>query len=183
MALNSTIFKIKLQISDMDRHYYAAHALTIARHPSETDERMMLRVLAFSLHASETLQLAAGLNAVDEPDLWEKDLTGNILKWVEVGLPEEKLLRRACGRANQVWLYTYGDTKTNIWWQQNRAGLQKLNKLHVLTVDDEQCAKLKAMAARQLQLQISIQDGLIWFNNGQTDEQIQISVLHEPRSL
>jgi uncharacterized protein YaeQ len=179
MALNSTIYKIKLQISDMDRQYYGAHALTIARHPSETDERMMVRVLAFAMHASDTLALAGGLNAVDEPDLWERDLTGSILKWVEVGLPEEKLIRRACGRSNEVWLYTYLDTKTAIWWQQNKSGLLKLNKLRVLTVSDEHCAALKSMATRNLQLLVTIQDGLIWLNDGQTDAHIQIRNLRD----
>src|SRR5512147_3279852 len=105
MALKSTIFKAELQISDMDRNYYGSHSLTIARHPSETDERMMVRLLAFALHANEGLAFGRGLSTDDEPDLWQRDLTGAIRLWIDVGLPDEKLLRRACGRADEVVVY------------------------------------------------------------------------------
>jgi len=102
MALNATIFKAVLQIADMDRNYYRDHALTIARHPSETDERMMVRLLAFVLHAHEALSFGKGLSADGEPDLWQKDLTGAIELWIDVGQPDEKSIRKACGRAKQV---------------------------------------------------------------------------------
>ena len=95
MASNATIFKATLQIADMDRNYYADHALTIARHPSETDERMMVRLLAFVQHAHEALAFGRGLSADDEPDLWRRDLTGAVELWIEVGQPEEKRLRKA----------------------------------------------------------------------------------------
>jgi hypothetical protein len=113
MALKSTIFKIDLQIADMDRGYYADHALTIARHPSETDERMMARVLAFALFAAEDLSFGNGLSTNDEPDLWRRDLTGEVLLWVDVGQPDEKLIRKACHRARQVVVWrTCGGRKT-----------------------------------------------------------------------
>ena len=115
MALKATIFKAQLQIADMDRHYYAEHALTLARHPSETDERMMVRLLAFALNADESLEFGKGLSNEDEPALWRKDLTGVIEHWIEVGLPDEKSLRKACGRATQVRLYTYGRGAAK-WW-------------------------------------------------------------------
>ena len=102
MALKATIFKASLQVSDMDRKYYAEHALTLARHPSETDERMMLRVLAFALNAHEHLAFGKGLSDTDEPDLWQKDLTGRILHWIDVGQPDEKRLIRASGRADRL---------------------------------------------------------------------------------
>ncbi|MBC7574775.1 MAG: YaeQ family protein, partial [Herminiimonas sp.] len=107
MAIKSTIYKAEVQIADMDRHYYQTHALTLARHPSETDERMMMRVLAFIRHASDTLTSGKGNAADDEPDLWQKDLTGAIMLWIEVGLPDEKRILKACGRAEQVVIYTY----------------------------------------------------------------------------
>ena len=88
MAIKSTIFKIDLQITDLDRNYYQTHALTIARHPSETDERMIVRVIAFALHAHASLEFGKGLSAEDEPDLWRRDLTGTIEQWIEVGLPD-----------------------------------------------------------------------------------------------
>ena len=108
MALKATIFKVGLQVADMERGYYGDHALTVARHPSETDERMMLRVLAFALHAGPDLAFGKGLSTDDEPDLWQRDLTGAIALWIDVGQPDEKLLRRACGRAREVVVYAYG---------------------------------------------------------------------------
>ncbi len=108
MALKATICKAELHIADMERGYYKDHALTIARHPSETEERMMVRILAFALNADDALGFGAGLSTDDEPDLWRKDLTGNIETWIDVGLPGEKRMRKACGRAEAVVVYSYG---------------------------------------------------------------------------
>jgi len=99
MASNATIYKTTIQIADMDRQYYQDHVLTLARHPSETDERMMVRLLAFALHAHEALSFGRKVSAEEEPALWLKDLTGAIDLWIEVGQPDEKIIRRACGRA------------------------------------------------------------------------------------
>ena len=115
MALKATIFKAAVQIADTDRNYYQTHALTLARHPSETDERMMVRLLAFALHAHESLLFGKGLSADDEPDLCRKDLTGAIQLWIDVGQPDEKRLRKACGRASQVVVYSYGTTSARAW--------------------------------------------------------------------
>ena len=94
MSLRPTICKASLDISDLDRQYYANHALTIARHPSETDERMMVRLLAFALFADEALAFGAGLSDSDEPDLWAKDLTGDIDCWIEIGQPDPRIVRK-----------------------------------------------------------------------------------------
>ena len=125
MALKATIFKADLQIADMDRSYYADHSLTVARHPSETDERMMVRLLAFALHAGEALAFGKGLSTEDEPDLWLRDLTGVIDLWIDVGLPDEKRIRRACGRAEQVYVYSYGGHGADLWWKQTGADLER----------------------------------------------------------
>ena len=122
MASNATIFKATIQIADMDRHYYENHALTLARHPSETDERMMVRLLAFVLHAHEALSFGRGLSTEGEPALWQKDLTGAIERWIEVGQPEEKTIRRACGRAKQVCIYTYGGRGADQWFLKDSDG-------------------------------------------------------------
>ena len=109
MAIKATICKANLQIADMDRGYYNDLTLTIAQHPSETDERMMVRLLAFALHASEGLKFTEGISAEDdEPDIWQKNMSGEIEIWIEVGLPDEKRIRKACNRAKQVYLYPYG---------------------------------------------------------------------------
>src|SRR5476651_1029772 len=135
MALKSTIFKAELQVSDLDRDHFATHALTIARHPSETDERMMVRVLAFALHASDALSFGRGLSTDDEPDLWQKDLTGSIETWIDVGQPDDKRIRKACGRAGQVYIYSYGGHASKLWWTQISDKLERTRNLTVRSVD------------------------------------------------
>lgn len=160
MALNATIHKVDLQISDIDRHYYATHALTVARHPSETEERLMLRVLAFALNAHEMLSFGKGLSDGDEPDLWRKDLTGAIEQWIELGQPDEQRLRQAAGRAQDVRVYSYGRAAA-IWWDKQAAALRRIRQLQVFEIDTATCTALAALAARKLELQCLIQDGAI----------------------
>ena len=119
----ATIFKAGLQIADLDRHYYGDHALTLARHPSETDERMMVRILAFALNADERLKFSKGLCVDDEPDLWRKDLTDDIELWIDLGQPDEKRIRKACARAERVTIYAYQPRAARIWWSQVAADL------------------------------------------------------------
>jgi uncharacterized protein YaeQ len=160
MAIKATVFKAALQIADMDRHYYADHTLTLARHPSETDERMMVRLLAFALYADNALSFGKGISSGDEPDLWHKDLTGAIERWIEVGLPDERAIRKASGRADQVVVVSYGRS-ADIWWNQVQDKLQRLNNLTVLKVPTETSLALAALASRTMQLQCTIQEGHI----------------------
>src|SRR3981189_3155545 len=118
MALKSTIFKAELAVADIDRGYYGDHSLTIARHPSETDERMMVRLLAFALHHTAALAFGSGLSTEDEPDLVRRDLTGAIEQWIDVGLPDERDVRKAFGRANEVLVYSYGGRAVALWWDK-----------------------------------------------------------------
>ena len=181
MALKSTIFKINLNVADMDRGYYADHALTVARHPSETSERMMVRVLAFALHASERLEFGKGISTDDEPALWEHDLTGRITEWIEVGLPDERVIRRACGRADAVHLYAYGGGRTvEVWWQQNEALLAKQDQLTVKSVSGPSSKALAAMADRTLNLQCMVQDGEVWMSDDQERLQVELQPLLAP---
>ena len=174
MALKSTIFKADVQISDMDRHYYAQHVLTIARHPSETDERMMMRVLAFVLHASESLSFAKGLSSDDEPDLWQKDLTGAIELWIEVGLPDEKRILKACGRSAQVIVYTYPNNSP-IWWNGIGNRIERAKNLRVINVPNETSTALAKLAQRNMQFQCTIQDGQIWITANEESVQIDLT--------
>jgi len=160
MAIKATVFKAALQIADMDRHYYAEHALTLARHPSETDERMMVRLLAFALYADELLTFGKGMSSDEEPDLWQKDLTGSIERWIDVGLPDERAIRKASGRAAQVVVISYGRA-ANIWWNENRSKLLRLNNLVVLNLASETTQALAALASRNMQLQCTVQEGHI----------------------
>ncbi len=165
MALKATIFKANLQVADMDRGIYTDHAVTIARHPSETDERMMVRLLAYALHAPADadqggLEFAKGLWDVDEPELWHKDLTGRILHWIEIGQPDDKRLLRACGRADQVTVISMSHS-TPIWWAAIAGKLQRARNLAVWQIPAPQSQALAALAQRTMQLHVTVQDGAV----------------------
>ena len=169
MAIKATIYKAALQIADMDRGLYADHQLTLALQPSETEERMMVRLLAFALQVPESdhggaLLLARGMADADEPDLWRKDLTGQLLHWIEVGQPDERRLAKACGRAPRVTLYLYGSASA-IWWAATQAKLARLANLAVWQLPSAQSQALAALAARSMQLQVTVQEGQIWVGN------------------
>lgn len=172
MALKATIFKADLQIADMDRAYYGDHALTLARHPSETDERMMVRLLAFALHADPALAFGRGLSTEDEPDLWLKDLTGAVETWIDVGQPDERRILKACGRASQVIVYTYGTTSP-VWWGQLASRIGRARNLTVYTLEPAATRALAALAQRTMRLQCTVQDGQVWLNGG--DETLEVS--------
>lgn len=166
MALKATIYKVNLSIADMDRGVYAEQQVTIARHPSETDERMMLRLLALGLHrpandTDGTLEFAKGLWDTDEPDLWHKDLTGRILHWIEIGQPDDKRLMRACGRAERVTVVSYTHS-TPIWWSGIVNKVSRAPNLEVWKVAPEDSLALAALSQRSMQLQLSVQDGTAW---------------------
>ena len=179
MALKATIFKARLQIADMDRHYYGEHSLTLARHPSETDERMMLRVLAYARHAHEDLAFGRGVSTEDEPDLWIRNLTGEIELWVQLGQPDEREIRRACGRARQVVLYTYSGQGARIWWEQLGGKLASLGNLSVYDIPAESMALLGELAGRGMDLNITIQDGAIWLANAETALEVNVEARQE----
>ena len=162
MALRATIYKADLNVADTDRHYYGTHGLTVARHPSETDERMMVRLVAFALHASEELAFTKGLSDTDEPDLWEKDLTGAVKLWIEVGQPEERRILRAC-RAEQVIVYCYGGSASKIWWDGVRNKLERARNLKIVNLPSEQSRAL-ALAERTMQVNVNISDGIVYFS-------------------
>ncbi len=158
MALKATIVKADLQISDMDRHYYASHGLTLAQHPSETDTRLMVRLLAFALHAHDRLAFGRGLSTEEDPDLWRHDYGGEIEQWIELGQPEESRLRRACGRAREVIVLNYGGRAADLWWEKNAAGLARLRNLRVLDLPAEEVDALTLLHARGMRASVFIQD-------------------------
>ena len=180
MAQNATIFKVALDVADIDRAYYHAHALTIARHPSETDERMMVRLLAFAQHAHEALAFGRGLGTDDEPDLWRKDLTGAIDLWIDVGQPDEKRVRRACGRAEAVVVYSYGGRGADLWWEQAGAALARTDNLTVVNLPGAATRALATLAQRTMQLTCTIQDGQIWMADPQQSVAIEPAILKTP---
>jgi len=177
MALKATIHKAQLQIADMDRHVYGDHALTIARHPSETDERMMIRVLAYALNVTADdlngrLEFTKGLSDVDEPDLWQLDLTGEVQHWIDLGQPDERRLMKAHGRARRVSVYSFASS-TPVWWAGIETKLTRAPRLAVWQIPAEQSQALAALAERSMQLQVSIQDGSIYVSTANASVEIQ----------
>lgn len=176
MALKATIYKAQLQLADMDRHVYADPALTIARHPSETDERMMVRVLALALgwpaDTNEgTLELAKDMWEPDEPALWHKNFSDEILHWIEVGQPDDKRLMKASGRARAVSVYAF-QSSTPIWWEALVNKVSRASNLTVWHIPTEQSQALAGLAQRSMQLQVTVQDGTVWVSDGQGSVEI-----------
>ncbi len=183
MALKSTIFKVELQVSDLDRGYFRTHALTLARHPSETDERMMVRLVAFALSADDALEFGRGLSTDDEPDLWRRNLTGEVVDWIEVGLPDERRLRRACGRAGQVLVLTYGGRVAQTWWEQNEAQLRRQERLTVIDLPAEATRELAARVARTMRIGCTVQEGDLWFDVDGTMLHVVPGIRQDRRSV
>ena len=173
MAANAIVYKASLQISDMDRHYYHDHPLTLARHPSETEERMMIRLLAFAMHAHERLRFGRGLSVEDEPALWQKDLTGLIEVWIEVGLPEEKAMRQACGCAKQVYAYAYGGRGADLWWKNLSTSLGRLDNLTVFMLPLDESRALAQLAQPSMALHCTIQDGSVYIGDATGTVQVE----------
>lgn len=182
MALKATICKAELQVSDLDRHYYQSHSLTLARHPSETDERMMVRLLAFALHACDDLVFGRGLSAEDEADLWAADATGSVALWIDVGLPDERDIRRACHRARRVIVLSYGGRAAEIWWQQTGPKVAGHGNLTVLALAAADSQALAGLAARSMDLQCTIQEGHVWLGDDGRHLEFSPTVLQAPSS-
>jgi len=178
MAIKSTIFKIDLQVSDMDRNYYHQYNLTLAKHPSETDERVMVRLIGFALYANEALIFGKGLSDDEEPDLWQKDLTGAIELWMDVGLPTERDIRKAAGRSKQVVVVLYGGRIADMWWATNSKALLKIHNLTVINLPDTK--ELASMAARSMNISCTIQDGQIMVGHDGGSFDITPVILKEP---
>jgi uncharacterized protein YaeQ len=174
MALKATIYKAELEIVDMDRNYYAAHRLTLACHPSETAERLMVRLLAFALNADERLEFGKGISDSEEPDLWRRNLAGDIELWIELGHPDEKALARAIGRSPKVIVYTYS-ANPDRWWDPIKSRFEREKKLSVFHVSSHSAKELAAMAQGTMNLQCSVQDGEVWFRDNR-DGAVQVEM-------
>ncbi len=181
MALKSTIFKANLSIADIDHGYYADHQLTLARHPSETDERMMVRLAALALNAhlvhtecggDATLAFGAGLSNPDDPDVALRDFTGRTRHWIEVGQPEDKPLAKACGKADKVSVYCFHPA-AEVWWRGIEGKLSRLHNLGVFRVPALASQALAALARRSMQLQATIQEGALMLSDGDNSVEAQ----------
>ncbi len=158
MAQKATIYKVELSVADMDRHYYETHNLTVAKHPSEKDERLMVRLLSFALNAHEQLEFTRGISTDDEPDIWQKSLSGEIELWVTLGLPGEKIVRQSC-KANKVIVYCYGGSTAEMWWEKIKNKTTRFDNLQVTNFSKKDTSELEKLASRSMKLQVNIQDG------------------------
>ncbi len=174
MAIGATVCKVNLDVSDIDRGYYAEHRLTVSREPSEPDERFMARVLAFALNASEDLAYARGQPEADEPELWRRDYDGRVRLWIEAGLPDPRRLRKAASRADEVLLYLYHGRQAGVWLGQNRAELEGIPKLRVVELSADTVRRLAAMAAKSLDLALLVQDGQAWLDDGRDRVELEM---------
>ena len=179
MAPNATIYRLELQVSDMDRHHYAEYALTLAQHPSETPERLMVRLMAFALFADERLEFGRGLSTDEDPDLWQRDYTGDILRWIDLGQPDESRIRKACGRAQQVVIVNYSGNGADIWWGKQGAALSRLKNLTVIDFTPETVARAVELLERSMRLTAMIQDGELQL----MDEHRSITLPHGTRMV
>jgi len=157
MATKATIYKALLNIANMDSHYYAEHNLTMAKHPSETDLRLMVRLIAFILNADEGLEFTKGISQDDEPDLWEKSLGGDIELWIDLGQLDEKRIKKACGRSEKVIIYTYKEGMATSWWKQIETSLTRFSNLQVIHLEMD--GDIELLAKRAMSLQANISDG------------------------
>ncbi len=175
MALKATIYKAMVNVADLDRNKFLDSNLTLARHPSETQERMMLRLLAWIKYADERLQFSRGLSAEEEPEIWQHNDHLGIDLWIELGLPEERRVKKACSQSAEVALFTYNSRAAEIWWQQNQNKLSQFKNLTIWYLDDEQLAKLNAFGTRSMNLQATIQDGAIWLSDAENNVEIHFT--------
>lgn len=173
MAISATIYKVNINVADMDRHVYLDEQHTVACHPSETLQRFMLRVLAWGLNADPSLQFTRGVSSAEEPDLWSKNLVDEIELSIELGLPDEKRLRKASHRSKKVIVYAYGDNAAPIWWQANKSKITALKNVTVVFIRDEELQGLTQLVERSMQLQLTIESEQAWLS-GQNGTSVAI---------
>lgn len=177
MALKPTIYKATVNLSDMDLHRYGEIPMTIAMHPSETDERMMVRLLAYVLNEQEGLEFGKGLSNDEEPAIWLKSLTNDVLLWIDVGLPDKERVRKASHRAKQVIVYVYGGNNAHVWWEQNASAIERFKNVTVIKIPAETSSAMTTMMERTMHLSCSIQDGTLWLSDDKQTVEIVPIVL------
>ena len=184
MALKSTIFKAELEVSDLDRGYFASHSLTLARHPSETDERLVVRLLALALNAPAStdespLELAKDMWEPDEPSLWQKDATGRVIHWIDLGQPDEKRLLRTSARVERLSVYAFHSNALS-WWKDLETRVSRLRNLTVWQIPSQQSQGLADLVQRTMSLQVMVQDGSVWVGDDTRSIELALRRLRGP---
>lgn len=179
MALKPTIYKAQVELADSDRNCFDSLSLTLACHPSETVERMAVRLLAYCLQAQRGLEFTRGLSTAEEPDLWRHADSGEIEQWIEIGQPEEPRLRKACGRAGEVLVYAFGRS-ADTWWKLNGEAIAALPRLQVWQFAWPEVESVAKLLDRTVQLNISIVGGVLYVDNGSGSTTLEPVQLHAP---
>ena len=177
MAIKPTIYKMKISLSDFNRDYYGSLNLTLAKHPSETMERMMVRVLAFCLNAEEELSFTKGLSSIDEPDIWLKTIDGQISCWIEVVEPSVERIKKSTRLADKVKVYCF-NSKSDVWWKQSQ---DKINLLaaFVFEFEWESVQRLSRFVTRTMDLSISISEDSLYVVTEQGECELTLKALKE----
>lgn len=176
MALKPTIYKAQIELADSDRNCFESLSLTLARHPSETLERMAARLLAYCLNCTRGLEFTKGISTADEPDVWEHSDHGDIEHWIEVGQPEQPRLRKACGRARKVSVYAFAKSVPT-WWKLHGEEISALPRVQVWQFDWDEIQAAAALLDRTVQLNVSIVGGIIYLDNGSASTSVEPKLL------
>ena len=176
MALKPVIYKLNLNLSDLNRQVYQDYNLTIALHPSETFERMVARILAFALNASDQLTLTKGLSTVEEPDLWQKSLDGQTELWIELGEPSVDRVKKASRIANRVKVYTF-NSKSDVWWLQDQDKFKRLDA-DFIQFDNEQIQQLASLITRTMKWFVTLSENTASINCEQGDVDVSWTLLN-----
>ncbi len=175
MAIGASIYKVNVSLSNLETHYYHDFDLTIAKHPSENESRMMYRLLAFLYSAHEDLEFTRGLSSTDEPELWQKDYSGEIIQWIELGLPESKRIKQACGKSQVVKIFTYHKNKSEEWVKKMKGDFQSHKKLPVYHLDVVENGPLEKLVEKSMKLSCIIEEQYMYIGNDQ--ERIGVEII------
>jgi len=174
MAIGASIYKVNLNLSNFNTHYYHDFNLTMAKHPSENEARMMFRLAAFCYCAHEDLEFTKGLSTQDEPELWQKDLTGDILHWIELGQPDEKRIKQAAGKSRKVSIFTTNPNSALEWESKikKKVSSDKVNIYHLDVTDN---GPIDRFVEKSMILSCTLEDNLMHLSNDR--ERIGIQVI------
>ena len=154
VAIKPTIYKARISLSDLERDYYDSISLTVAQHPSETLERMMVRLLAYCINAQEGIELTKGLDEVEEPDLWVRTLDWQTKLWIDVGEPSAERVKKACNRSQAVKVYSF-NTKSDVWWSRGESKFSRL-EASIYRLPRDKIESLAALVQRTMDLSVTI---------------------------
>lgn len=176
MAKGSRIYKVKLFISDIDRNCYEQLELTVAQHPSESDERLLARLLAFGLEYESGLAFGGGVSSTDQAPIWLRNDYEEVQHWIEIGQPDPDRLAKLNKRQPRLTLYTYG-ANAHRWWHQHSPNLSKLQRLKAVQLDYDALQTLVSAMTSGFELQLNRQDEVLYLGLNDQQAEMQLAFL------